>query len=583
MGLSRRVAGASSGHLTILACAALLAALGPASTTEAAPTYQLHGFVKDSADAPLRGAVVDARSGKQFAAAKTGTDGSYTIPVAAGTYEVEVGAEVPSYLHESLRSSAYIEEVSVNEDTVEDFSLPAEGTIDAQVLDASEHPAVGARVCLSQNISERQSTTPQGTPVAYFGAASDCGETDDNGDLPLYGFIDAPATVTTYKAKELSFPTEAVPTTAGTPLTISFPDYPSKLHGVVHDSTDAPLRGASVAARAGMRFATATTGTDGSYSLSVAAGAYEVEVTAATPSYLHEDLESEAQIEGLTIEENTAEDFSLAAEGKIETQVLDANEQPVVGIQTCLGQSVSQHHATTPQGTPVTYSWSASDCGSTDGNGDLPLYGFVDSTATVSSRRSTKEPFVTAMATPGATTSLTLFLDPPTITKLATKKGPAAGGTSVSITGTNLGNASAVSFGGESATTFEVTSPTSITAIAPPNSAGQVDVRVMTHGNASAITNRDLYRYENPTVTGIAPSAGPPAGGASVTVTGSGFVPGTGLTKLSFKNSQATSVSCASTTECTATTPPGKGSVDVVATVGKYKSKKSAADRYTYG
>ena len=57
----------------------------------------------------------------------------------------------------------------VTGETVEDFSLPTAGTIDAQVLDPSKQPVASALVCLSQSISEPDSQTAQGTPVAYFG------------------------------------------------------------------------------------------------------------------------------------------------------------------------------------------------------------------------------------------------------------------------------------------------------------------------------------------------------------------------------------------------------------------------------
>src|ERR1019366_4612483 len=66
----------------------------------------------------------------------------------------------------------------------------------------------------------------------------------------------------------------------------------------------------------------------------------------------------------------------------------------------------------------------------------------------------------------------------PTVTAVSPGAGPISGGTTVSITGTYLANASAVMFGPTSATSFTVNSPASITATAPAASSGAVDVTV---------------------------------------------------------------------------------------------------------
>jgi streptogramin lyase len=66
---------------------------------------------------------------------------------------------------------------------------------------------------------------------------------------------------------------------------------------------------------------------------------------------------------------------------------------------------------------------------------------------------------------------------PPTITGIAPRSGPAAGGTQVTISGTNLTEATAVKFGQMNATSFTVSSEGSLTAVAPPG-AGTVQVAV---------------------------------------------------------------------------------------------------------
>ena len=56
----------------------------------------------------------------------------------------------------------------------------------------------------------------------------------------------------------------------------------------------------------------------------------------------------------------------------------------------------------------------------------------------------------------------------PFISSLDPNSGPAAGGTSVTISGRNFTGATAVMFGANAATSFTVDSDTQITAVSPP-------------------------------------------------------------------------------------------------------------------
>src|SRR5439155_21893539 len=96
----------------------------------------------------------------------------------------------------------------------------------------------------------------------------------------------------------------------------------------------------------------------------------------------------------------------------------------------------------------------------------------------------------------------------PTVTSVSPKSGPTAGGTSVSITGTNLSGANAVKFGSSNATSFTVNSATSITASSPAGS-GTVDVTVST-ATATLSPYTTLFRTYAlaPTVTSVSPSSG---------------------------------------------------------------------------
>ncbi|MCU1458139.1 MAG: Ig family protein, partial [Actinomycetia bacterium] len=152
----------------------------------------------------------------------------------------------------------------------------------------------------------------------------------------------------------------------------------------------------------------------------------------------------------------------------------------------------------------------------------------------------------------------------PAITGVSPASGPSAGGTSVTITGTNLTGASAVKFGATAAGSFTVNSATSITATAPAGT-GTVDVTVAGPGGTSVTGAADRFTYNAPApaVTGVSPASGPAAGGTTVTVTGTNL---TGATGVKFGATAAASFTVNSATKITAVSPAGTGTVDVTVT-----------------
>ena len=182
----------------------------------------------------------------------------------------------------------------------------------------------------------------------------------------------------------------------------------------------------------------------------------------------------------------------------------------------------------------------------------------------------------------GAGAAWAFVAAPPTVTALSPAIGAAAGGTSVTITGTNFLGAAAVQFGSANAASFTIASATSITAVSPPG-GGTVDVTVTNAGGTSATSTADQFTYigaATPTVTAIAPTSGPPAGGTSVIISGSGF---NGVSAVQFGATSAASFTLNNNNQITATSPAGSGTVDVTVTVGYLTSTTSAADRFTYG
>ncbi|WP_406275660.1 IPT/TIG domain-containing protein [Nocardia sp. NBC_00881] len=161
----------------------------------------------------------------------------------------------------------------------------------------------------------------------------------------------------------------------------------------------------------------------------------------------------------------------------------------------------------------------------------------------------------------------------PSLTSVTPSSGPAAGGTTVILTGTGLATASAVNFGGTPATSFIVNSDTQITAVAPAGT-GTVQVTVTTAGGT---TNGVAYTYVSvPTLTTLVPSSGPGAGGTAVVLTGTGL---TGATAVNFGGTPATSFTVNSATQITAVVPAGTGTVQVTVTTAGGTSNGLA---YTY-
>ncbi|MEV6317058.1 IPT/TIG domain-containing protein [Streptomyces sp. NPDC051776] len=151
----------------------------------------------------------------------------------------------------------------------------------------------------------------------------------------------------------------------------------------------------------------------------------------------------------------------------------------------------------------------------------------------------------------------------PVLNSLNPSSGPPTGGTTVTLTGTGLSGATAVTFGTTAAPSFTVVSPTRITAVSPAGS-GTVGVTVTTPGGVSAQFVPYTYvAVATPVLNSLNPSSGPPTGGTTVTLTGTGL---SGATAVTFGTTAAPSFTVVSPTQITATAPPGTGTVQVTAT-----------------
>jgi hypothetical protein len=171
---------------------------------------------------------------------------------------------------------------------------------------------------------------------------------------------------------------------------------------------------------------------------------------------------------------------------------------------------------------------------------------------------------------------------PPSVTSISPTGGPAAGGTTVTVTGANFTGATAVNFGTTPGTGLVVNSATSITVTSPANSPSGADVTVVTPEGTSSTSTADVFTYFGvPTVTAVLPSTGSISGGTTVTVTGTNL---TGATAVRFGTASGTNVVVnGGGTSLTVTSPAGMvGTVDLTVATPGGTSATSASDHFIY-
>jgi hypothetical protein len=129
--------------------------------------------------------------------------------------------------------------------------------------------------------------------------------------------------------------------------------------------------------------------------------------------------------------------------------------------------------------------------------------------AMTSCHKSPTTPSTTDDTTTTTTTTTTETQAVPTVTAISPTIGSADGETTVTITGTDFTNVSAVLFGTTSAKTYTVDSDTSITATAPAGTAGTASaVAVKTPGGTSVTGDGQLYTFDRNLLTDLSfPSA----------------------------------------------------------------------------
>jgi autotransporter-associated beta strand protein len=174
------------------------------------------------------------------------------------------------------------------------------------------------------------------------------------------------------------------------------------------------------------------------------------------------------------------------------------------------------------------------------------------------------------------------YVPPPSISAIDHSVGPVAGGTTVTIFGTNLLGATGVEFGGVAAASLTDNGDGTLTVVSPAGNVSTVDITVVTAGGTSLTAPADQFTYvAAPSIVSINPAAGPLSGGTLVTIIGAAF---TGALAVDFNGVAASSFAVVSDGTLSAVSPDlgSAGAVDVTVVTTGGTSATSQADQFTY-
>ncbi|MFM2007744.1 MAG: hypothetical protein RLZZ09_3399, partial [Pseudomonadota bacterium] len=159
----------------------------------------------------------------------------------------------------------------------------------------------------------------------------------------------------------------------------------------------------------------------------------------------------------------------------------------------------------------------------------------------------------------------------PSVTSVEPSSGTTAGGTLITLTGTNFTDATAVTVAGVSCSGLTVVDAETARCTTPARSAGSASVKITTPGGTS--WSNGYFTYVAPVppppqVASVTPGYGTTDGGTSITISGANF---TGATGISIGGLPCASLSVTNATTATCITPPGSAgnsSVDVTTANG---------------
>jgi len=201
---------------------------------------------------------------------------------------------------------------------------------------------------------------------------------------------------------------------------------------------------------------------------------------------------------------------------------------------------------------------------------------------------------------PQEITSVPVVPPAASVSNVIPNSGLIAGGTMVKIVGKNFSGVKSVDFGTKPAVSYKLLSPNVLEAVSPAITTNSntthtpVSIVVTTSAGPPTPSPLDTFTYVDPTlgtiVSSVSPTAGPAAGGNTVTITGNAFdstnIGGGPAEEAIFGSTviQLQPSNIISNTEIQVTAPPGSGvvNVTVVGNDGVTPSVISPADRYNY-
>ena len=192
-----------------------------------------------------------------------------------------------------------------------------------------------------------------------------------------------------------------------------------------------------------------------------------------------------------------------------------------------------------------------------------------------------------SVTTPGGSSPATpadlykFTVSAPAVSAISPASGPAAGGTTVTVSGSGFTGATTVYFGTAKGKTVSVNAAgTQLTVKSPAGTSGaSVNVRVATPASESPAVTADLFTY-GPTITSLSRTSGPVAGGTKVTIAGTGF---STVQSVKFGTTAATAFTVSSSTSIIATSPAhAAGQVRISVTTAAGTTPSTSADLYTY-
>lgn len=174
----------------------------------------------------------------------------------------------------------------------------------------------------------------------------------------------------------------------------------------------------------------------------------------------------------------------------------------------------------------------------------------------------------------------------PKVTAVIPQDGPEGGGTTIHVTGQGFSEETneaptvlSVWFGERRGRQVHVLSPTELTAVSPPETAGEVDVTVETSAGESRLNESDKFKYHAPPIVeSLLPSGGPKTGGNVVEILGKNF---TEVESISFGGKPARRL-VNSSEFIRVEAPAGTGTVDVTVMTAGGTSATGAGDLYRY-